>query len=177
MNMNTGRFKTIVHQYQNLVYTQAYYMLGHKEDAEDLTQDVFLRLWHHLDNVTGEAIKAWLMKVTRNLCLDQCRKRREYSLSEFDPEEQQRLLNRSYEHNNDPEELVVHDELLQQGLARLPETLRSVLIMRDVQDLPYTLIAKTLDVPLNTVKVYVHRGRKMLAQYVRMYAEQPVLAE
>ena len=69
-------FRNIIDQYRNLVYTMAYYSLGQEEDAEDATQEVLVRLWKHWDRVRDSNVKAWLVRVTRNACIDQLRKRR-----------------------------------------------------------------------------------------------------
>jgi RNA polymerase sigma-70 factor (ECF subfamily) len=175
--MKTLRFKRIVHQHKNLVYNQAYYFTSNKEDAEDITQEVFLKLWHHLDAVKGKAVKSWLMKVTRNVCIDHSRKRREHSLSEFEPPEQHQFMNRSDDSQDDPEQLLISEDLLQQGFKQLPETFRHIIIMREIQDLPYSLIAETMELPLNTVKVYLHRGRKLLAQYLNEHSTEQILTE
>lgn len=147
MNMNTRRFQHIVHQHKDLVYSQAYYFTGNKEDAEDMTQEVFLKLWHHRDTVKAKAAKAWLMKVTRNMCIDHSRKNRQHSLSQFEPEAQRQMLNRLNDCQDDPEQIAISDELLQQGLKQLPEPLRNTVIMRKIQDHPYRLIAETMNVP------------------------------
>ena len=175
--MKKRRFKKIVFQYKDLVYNQAYYFTGHKEDAEDITQEVLLKLWHHLDALKMDSVKAWLMKVTRHACIDQSRKKREYSLSEFELREQQHMLNNLSDSKENPEHLIIYDDLLEQGFKLLPENIRSVVIMREIQDLPYHLIAETMALPLNTVKVYLHRGRKMLSQYIKEHCEQNILAE
>jgi RNA polymerase sigma-70 factor (ECF subfamily) len=175
--MKKRRFKKIVCQYKDLVYCQAYYFTCNKEDAEDITQEVLLKLWHHLDTVTAKTVKSWLMKVTRNVCIDHSRKKREQSLSEFEPEEQHQIMNRLGDTKDDPEHLIMYGDLLQQGFQQLPENLRSIVIMREIQDLSYGLIAEIVDLPLNTVKVYLHRGRKLLAQYLKEHCGQTILTE
>jgi RNA polymerase sigma factor (sigma-70 family) len=177
MDMKTRRFQHLVNQHKDLVYSQAYYFTGNKEDAEDITQEVLLKLWHYLDAVKGKAARTWLMKVTRHACIDHSRKHREQSFSEFEPETQRQILNRTRDCHHDPEQLMISDDLLQQGLKRLPGNLRHIVIMREIQDYPYHLIAESMDLPLNTVKVYLHRGRKLLAQYLNTHCDEKMLAE
>lgn len=165
--MKTRRFRQLVDQYKDLVYNQAYYFTGNKEDAEDITQDVLLKLWHQMEKVRDNAAKAWLLKVTRHACIDLSRKSRERSLSEFEPETRHQIMNRLQDSAASPEQRIIHDDVLRQGLHALPEQFRSILIMRELQDLPYDLIAETMELPVNTVKVYLHRGRKLLAQTVK----------
>ncbi len=176
MTMETRRFKTLVHQHKDLVYNQAYYFTGNREDAEDITQDVLLKLWHHLNALKRKAVKSWLVKVTRHACIDHCRKTREYSLSEFEPAQQQHMLNRLSDPGSTPEQMTISNDVLRQAIQQLPPQFRSIVIMREIQDLPYALIAETMELPLNTVKVYLHRGRVMLAQYVKANCEEPALA-
>lgn len=175
--MKKRRFKKIVFQYKDLVYNQAYYFTGHKEDAEDITQEVLLKLWYHLDALKGAAVKSWLIKVTHHTCIDHSRKKREHSLSEFEPREQQYMLNGLSDSKRDPEHLIIYDEMLEQGFNLLPEHIRSIVFMREIQDLPYNLIAETMELPLSTVKVYVHRGRKLLAQYLKEHCESNMFVE
>lgn len=175
--MKTRRFRTLVQQHKNLVYNQAWYFTGNKEDAEDITQEVLLKLWHHLNAVNNRAVKSWLVKVTRNACIDHCRKVREYSLSEFEPEEQRRMWDRLSNADHTPEQLTISNDVLRQCIQQLPEQFRSIVIMREIQDLPYSLIADTMDLPLNTVKVYLHRGRALLAKLVKAHCEEPAWAK
>jgi RNA polymerase sigma-70 factor (ECF subfamily) len=163
MNMKTLRFQHVVQQHKDLGDNQAYYFTGNKEDAEeDITQEVLLKLWRHLDAVKGRAVKSWLMKVTRNVCIDHSRKHREQSLSEFESDTQRQIMNRASDCQDDPEQITISDDLLQQGLKQLPEHFRHIVIMREIQDHPYHLIAETMGLPLNTVKVYLHRGQFIL---------------
>jgi RNA polymerase sigma-70 factor (ECF subfamily) len=177
MKMKTLRFQHMVRQHKDSIYTQAYYFTGNKEDAEDITQEVLLRLWHHLNTVKGKAVKSWLMKVTRNVCIDHSRRHGEQSLSEFKPDTQRQIMNRASDCQHDPEQIMIADDLLQQGLKQLPENFRHIVIMREIQDHPNSLIAETMDLPLNTVKVYLHRGRKLLAQFLKTHCEEKILVE
>ena len=87
------------------------------------------------------------------------------------------MLNNLSDSKENPEHLIIYDDLLEQSFKRLPENIRSIVIMREIQDLPYNLIAETMALPLNTVKVYLHRGRKMLSLYIKEHCEQNILAE
>lgn len=175
--MKTLRFKHLVKQHKNQIYNQAYYFTNSKEDAEDISQEVLLKLWHHLNSVKSKAVKSWLARVTRNVCIDFSRKKREYSLNELGSGGQQRMIDCRDEAQADPAQLVISEDLIRQGIASLPETLRTIVIMREIQDLPYALIAETMNLPLNTVKVYLHRGRKLLAQFLDEQVKEPVFKE
>ncbi|MBN2012850.1 RNA polymerase sigma factor [candidate division KSB1 bacterium] len=169
------KFKKLVHHYKNLVYNQAWYFTGNSDDAADITQDVLLKLWNHLDNVSVRSAKSWLLKVTRHACIDFSRKKREQCFSAYENE----AADNSIDHllidsDIDPEQFMdklEFHENISDALAALPEKLRTIVILRDIQDQTYDTIAQTLDIPLNTVKVYLHRGRKLLAKTLRPQAQ------
>ena len=163
--MRQSQFKSIVNKNKNLIYNQAYYFTGSKEDAEDITQDVFIKFWHHMNSIKRASTQAWLLKVAKNLCIDHCRKKKELPVNEIED-------GHSYfdEFEKNPEQDLIERDVMEKLLHfinQLPEKMRSILIMRDIQDLKYELIAQTMDLPLNSVKVYLHRGRKMLSKQIK----------
>ena len=167
------RFKKLCSQHQHRVYTFAYYYLGNREDAEDVTQEVLIRLWERGQQVEGEGLPAWITQVTRNACLDALRKRQSARIlgGAGDDEE---MLARVPGADPDPEQLAEVAELrqrLDQALALLPELQRSILILREVQGRDYEEISATLGLPLNTMKVYLHRGRQRLREILKMSQE------
>lgn len=159
-------FEAVIGRYQHRVYDYALHYLRDADDAADVTQDVLVRLWQHRDGVDEDRALGWLLRVTRNACIDRLRNRHMQHLW-FEPEE---------EHHEDvcaaapdPHEAAVQGELQQQlahALSRLPEPQRSIVYLREVQDLTYDDISTTLDLPLNTVKVYLHRGRQTLRKHL-----------
>lgn len=160
------RFERLVRQYQHRVYGFAVYFLGRPAEAEDVTQDVLLKLWQHLDEVDEERLIGWLMRVSRNVCIDRLRRRRAYraavvpapdDLSDFAGDEPM---------PDDLAEAADFEMRLSQAVGRLAEPYRSIVILREVQDLKYEEIAGAMNLPLNTVKVYLHRGRKMLREHL-----------
>jgi len=169
--MRTTKFKKLVHEYKNLVYNQALYSTGNRDDAADITQDVLIKLWNHLDNIESHSVKSWLLTVTRNRCIDASRKKREYSFSEFeDNGVENRIMQMTTEGESDPENCLNKAEAQQRisdAIARLPEKIQTTMILRYIQDETYEAIAKILGIPLNSVKVYLHRGRKLLAQQLK----------
>ena len=72
------RFRKLVEQHRHRVYTNVYYSLGNREEAEDVTQEVLLRLWKHHEGLDEKLLPAWLNRVTRNACIDAVRRRRAY---------------------------------------------------------------------------------------------------
>lgn len=157
------RFERLVHQYQHRVYGFARYFLGRQMLAEDVTQEVLLKLWEHLDEVDEDRLLGWLLRVTRNACVDKVRKNTSYrKVVAQAPEDG---LDHALDDGLTPDaeaEAADFQRHLTRALARLAEPYRSIVILREVQDMKYEEISGAMDLPLNTVKVYLHRARKML---------------
>lgn len=138
-------------------------MLGSSEDAGDVTQDVLIRLWRQRDNVDEEKILPWLMRVTRNACIDVIRHRRTVRSVVDDGAD---VAGLPHEEDSPAAELERRDDrqMIEDALAQIGEPYRSVVILREIQNLKYEEISGAMDMPLNTVKVYLHRGRKMLRE-------------
>ena len=167
MDRKKSRFNKYVLSYKNLIYNHAYYSTGRIEEAEDITQEIFIKLWRHMNSIEKKKMRPWLLRVTKNQCIDRSRKIRERHFSEFEEQGQNSMEDQLMDERANPEEEVIQSssvENIMGILNRLPEKIRSAVIMRDIQDLTYDLIAESMDMPLNTVKVYIHRGRKMLAK-------------
>ena len=168
--MKQQQFKKIANSYKNLIYNQAFYSTANKEDAEDITQEVLLKLWHNVDNINRNSIKAWILKVTRNLCIDYSRKKREQSLDKLSDEAQQSTV--FIDPQSNPEIEAINADLMEKIICvidQLPEKMRTIMIMRDIQDVKYKVIAETMELPLNSVKAYLHRGRKFLLKSLSNY--------
>ena len=172
-------FLKTVRQHKDRVFGYSYYFLRNREDAEDVTQDVFIRLWQHWSNIDQKKLKAWIMQVTHHRCIDFTRKRKRIhenkQKSEYDP-----MV--SFSHSampiNDPDaqlELSETQEQLLNALAGLPDRTKSMMLMHYFQDLKFHTIANILNVNINTVKVTIHRGRKMLKEVIKR--EYPEMAE
>lgn len=159
----------VVARYQRRVFTFARYFLGQKEEAEDVTQEVLIRLWRNADGLDPGRIGAWLTRVTRNACYDRLRQRRTAAAvvaPGVDPE----LAEETPSAAPDPAaqiEAADFQRRLLGALGRLEEPYRSVLLLREVQDLKYQEISEALGLPLNTVRVYIHRGRQRLREQLK----------
>lgn len=165
--VNLLQYERQVHRHQDRVYGFARYLLGDPEEARDVTQEVLLRLWHHREAVEEDRLTGWLLRVTRNACIDALRKRRTYQdLVRADAERVGQAASRT----PDPEaatEAALFREALERALRQLPEPQRSIVILREIQDCTYEQISEALALPLNTVKVYLHRARKALRNQLR----------
>jgi RNA polymerase sigma-70 factor (ECF subfamily) len=147
----------------------AYKFVGRHDEAEDLTQDIFLKVFRSLGTFDRRAnFQTWLISVSRNLCIDHyrsVRKERETIDRGVDP-------NQLTPESHDAGPMAVLEQrdrvtLLRQALAALPETLRTAVLMRDIQELSYQEIAERLQLPEGTVKSRINRGRAELARQVR----------
>lgn len=166
-------FRKAMKTHKELVYNLAFYMTGNKEDAEDITQESFIRLWANFESVHKAARKAWLAKTTRNLSIDSLRKRNKL-ISGSHPQDpyDESIAEKLPDLQPTPEQRLISVELreyIAKALGKLSETVRSIVILRDLQGMKYEFIAENLDLPLNTVKVYLHRGRKHLMKSLADY--------
>lgn len=160
-------WEQLVRRCQRRVYALAYHYLGRVEDAQDVTQDVFVRVYQQLDTYHGDGFMAWLLRVTRNHCIDQLRRRRARPPAEDVP----------VEHNGwtlpdrapDPEQSWLSDtrkRLVYDALRRLNGQSREIILLKDIQGLQFTEIAEMLALPVGTVKSRSHRARIELARQV-----------
>lgn len=162
-------FRKLVDQHQQRIYGFAYYFMGNREDAEEITQDVLFSLWRHWQTVKPGSIAAWVTRVTRNACIDALRKRQNYQ-ERIMPEDDERPLAETVAGDDDPAKTVESSDFnrqLKRALQQLSEPYRTIIILREIQDMAYEEIRETTDLPMNTVKAYLHRGRKMLRDQLR----------
>ena len=153
-----GRFRRLCQEHRDRIYTFAFYYTGNREDAEDITQEVLFRLWGHGLRMDDADVAAWLTRVARNACLDALRQQRRYRsvVSAQDPEP---ALRRTPAVEAGDVDLR---RQLEAALTRLESPLREIVILREIEGLSYREISQSLELPLNTVKVYLHRGRRRL---------------
>src|SRR5438876_1510225 len=159
----------IVRQYWRKVFNVAYKFVGKHDEAEDLTQDIFLKIFKSLDTFDRRAnFQTWLISVSRNLCIDHYRSVRK-ERETIDREVDAASLSPKSTGPSPVAALEQRDRvaLLRQALAALPETLRSAVMMRDIQELSYQEISDKLRLPEGTVKSRINRGRTELACQVK----------
>jgi RNA polymerase sigma factor (sigma-70 family) len=163
-------FRKLVGQYQDRVFTFVYYSLKNREEAEDVTQEVLMKLWQHKDRVDPEKLTGWVMRVARNAVIDVTRRRRTRSAvfaAGADVEVAQGLVAAPGADTEEAVRVRETRQALELALATVEEPYRSIVVMREIQGLKYTEITEALELPLNTVKVYLHRGRRMLREALR----------
>jgi RNA polymerase sigma-70 factor, ECF subfamily len=158
-------WQLLVERHSHRVLNIAFQFTGRREEAEDLAQEIFLRVYRSLRRFDlSTSFLPWLVRVSKNLCIDAYRSRaRERATlvgEEPDPE-------RTADPRPGPQhglEKGETEERVRKGLEKLSEELRTALILRDLQGLSYTEIAQALELPEGTVKSRIHRGRLELAQ-------------
>jgi RNA polymerase sigma-70 factor (ECF subfamily) len=160
-------FEDTAHRYQRRVYSFARYLLSNREEAEDVTQEVLLRLWRHRQGVDEERLGSWLLRVTRNACYDLLRKRRSEAAAgmtrTFDDEAAREVASAEPDPRDQAEASDFRRRLLV-ALAEIGEPYKSVIILREVQGLPHREIGEALGIPEATVRVHLHRGRRRLRE-------------
>jgi RNA polymerase sigma-70 factor (ECF subfamily) len=165
---------TIVRQNWRRVFNVAYKFVGRHDQAEDLTQDVFLKLYRSLGTFDRRAnFQTWLISVSRNLCIDHyrsSRKEREAINRDVDPNELTPVAHGPNAHA----QLEQRDRvaMLRTALEALPPTLRTAVMLRDIQEKTYQEIAAELRLPEGTVKSRINRGRTELARQIRRLREE-----
>jgi RNA polymerase sigma factor (sigma-70 family) len=162
-------FRKIAEAYRDRVYTFALYSLRQQEEAEDVTQEVLVKLWRHSDRVDVDNLTAWVMRVTRNAVIDVIRRRRSRAAVIADEADYDIASNYAAAPSSTEDGIESREfrEALELALARLDDPYRSILVMREIQDMKYAEICEALEIPLNTVKVYLHRGRRMLREALK----------
>ena len=162
-------WEAIVRMHWRKVFNVAYKFVGRHDEAEDLTQDIFLKIFKALHTFDRRAnFQTWLISISRNLCIDHyrsVRKERETLAREVDPAN---LMPVSRERS--PHTHVEQADLrrqIQEALAQLPATLREAVVKRDLQEFSYQEIAEQLRLPEGTVKSRINRGRLELARQLR----------
>ena len=152
------KYRQWVKEYQNQAWTVARYILKDAQEAEDATQEAFVKLWDNQDKIDPKRVRSWLMKVTRNGCLDRLRRRRDNV--EFDE---------SYmtgDVSGPMQDVAANEtrEWLKHAIAGLKEPYRSLVVLRDVNQHSYEEVAGMLELNLAQVKTYLHRARKQLRE-------------
>jgi RNA polymerase sigma-70 factor, ECF subfamily len=162
-------FETTAERYRRRVFSFARSLLSNREEAEEVTQDVLVRLWRNQRRVDEERLLGWLLRVTRNACYDLLRKRRAVQLAAGPPAEADEAAEVA-SGEPDPEARIQAADFrrsLQSALDEIGEPYRTVVLLREVQGLPHREIGETLGIPEATVRVHLHRGRQRLREQLR----------
>jgi RNA polymerase sigma-70 factor (ECF subfamily) len=151
----------IVAEHSGRVYRLAYRLTGNRQDAEDLTQEVFVRVFRSLSTYAPGTFEGWLHRITTNLFLDGARRRAKIRFDALADDADVRLPGRIAP--PDAEVLAgLFDDDVERALASLPPDFRAAVVLCDVEGLSYDEIAGVLGLKLGTVRSRIHRGRAML---------------
>jgi RNA polymerase sigma-70 factor (ECF subfamily) len=172
---DTRGFDELVRRYQDRVYRLCFKILRHEDDAAEALQDAFLSAYRGLPNFKAEStFSTWLYRIATNASLMKYRKRRDGHVS----------LEQSQSSNEDSETMQIPDwsqqppedllnaetrEFMAEGIQRLPEELRTVFVLRDVQDMSNAEVAEVLGLSVAAVKSRLHRARRSLRDWLDRY--------
>ena len=175
--LQSSKFEYLIDQHKNKIYNYSLYMVRNQMDAEDVTQEVMIRIWRNINKFKFIAARAWIMRTTHNLCLDYLRRRsRKYNrevliddqLSEKIGDERNSMMPDKVLNQN------IIDENIKKAIENLGENLRSPFVLYELQGFKYKEISKILDIPLNSVKVNILRARKQLQKELSIYAREEI---
>jgi RNA polymerase sigma factor (sigma-70 family) len=158
-------WEEVVREHSARVYRLAYRLSGNQQDAEDLTQETFVRVFRSLAEYTPGTFEGWLHRITTNLFLDLARRRQRIRFDAL-PEDTERLAGRE----RSPEQVYTDlhlDPDVQSALDALPPDFRAAVVLCDIEGLSYEEIAATLGIKLGTVRSRIHRGRLQLREALR----------
>jgi RNA polymerase sigma-70 factor (ECF subfamily) len=161
----------VVRDYGPRVYRLAYRLTGNAHDAEDLTQDVFVRVFRSLSSYTPGTFEGWLHRITTNLFLDSMRRRARIRFESFADDAPERLAGR------EPTPAQAYDDThwdsdVQRALDSLAPEFRAAVVLCDIEGLSYEEIADVLGIKLGTVRSRIHRGRAHLREALRHRAPE-----
>jgi RNA polymerase sigma-70 factor (ECF subfamily) len=166
-------WEELVRQHTRRVYGICYRFTGKDSAAQDLTQDVFLRVFRALGGFRSSegSFATWLTRLTRNLLIDHYRRTRNERVTDS-IEEQLPRMEEGFVASSRPDSVLAGreaSELLQGALKRLSPELRETIILRDLQEMEYREIAQVLGIPEGTVKSRLNRGRAELARLLKKH--------
>ena len=172
---NLPTWEDIVRTHSTRVYRLAYRLTGNPHDAEDLTQEVFVRVFRSLSSYTPGTFEGWLHRITTNLFLDSARRKQRIRFEGLADEMAHRLA------GSEPTPAQAFDDShldddVQAALKALPPEYRAAVVLCDIEGFSYEEIAATLGVKLGTVRSRIHRGRAQLRSALEHRRPGPVAA-
>ncbi|HVK58646.1 MAG TPA: sigma-70 family RNA polymerase sigma factor [Candidatus Kapabacteria bacterium] len=182
---DTAAFEELVDKYKQPVINLIYRTLRDSTEAEDLAQNVFVQVFKSADRYRVEAkFSTWLFTITRNLCLNEIRRRSRHPAESLDAAENpdDDSAGRQFEDrkNTSAPDLLLRDELthkVEEALESLPENQRTAILLFKEKDMSYEEISKILDCSLSATKSLIHRGRETLKQKLKPYLKTGVWEE
>lgn len=176
-------FKLLVERYQRKVYAVALGMLKDKEEAMDVSQEAFVKVYKYLDHFKGDSsFYTWLYRITVNICIDLIRKRTgaggeavEFDETQVMDVSQANIGALGSRLGTNPQKSALRRELaekIQEALATVPEKHRAILLLREIEGMSYEELSRTLDIPKGTVMSRLFHARtkvqKILSEYLEL---------
>lgn len=167
---STDAFESIVFKYEKMIYSLAYRMLNNREDASDVTQEVFLKLYKAMEKISQNKpnLKAWLYTVCYNTAIDEIRRKKGKDTLSTDTamnDKDESFIQNIESKEPNPEEMLLKKEksqILLEAINELSEQHKDLIILRDINSLSYNEIAEITNQSLGTVKSGISRARKNL---------------
>jgi RNA polymerase sigma-70 factor (ECF subfamily) len=165
-------YRELLDRYQRPVFSLVYRMVRDREQAEDIAQETFVKVFNHLEGFNPKyKFSSWIFKIASNLSIDHLRKKQPETISldgsrhatTAEETESSRIQVESRDEN--PEEFLESRELgaeIEKAIGALRPEYRTAIVLRHVEGRPYEEIAEIMDIPLGTVKTYIHRARSEL---------------
>lgn len=173
---NTNAFSVLVNQYKDLVFTLAFKMLKNKEEAEEISQDTFIKTFNSINKFKGDSkFSTWIYKITYNTCLDSLKKGKKDNnivfIEDFN-EYQVKVIENILENIDEKE----RNQKIQECLQLLPSEEAFLLTLYYFDDQSIDEIAKVIDCNANNVKIKLYRSRKKLASILKEQLEPEILS-
>lgn len=177
---NLEAFNHLVLAYQDVVYQQAYHLLGERQAASDAAQEAFISAYQHIKGYKGGSFRAWLLRIVTNACYDELRRRLSHPVTHLvgrdDGGKEIEPLERIASPAASPEELVIKSELdktIEDSLATLLPQYRAAIILVDLLGMDYIEAAEAAGAPLGTLKSRLARARRQMRAILRQNLDFP----
>lgn len=174
---DTNAFGTLVASYEKFIFNVACKMFSNSEDASDIAQEALIKAYKNIDKFDfNSSFSTWLYRITVNACIDEMRRRKGRESISIDAEDEEGGLTVQIEDTSlGAEERVIQNETVSEvraAIDKLSEEHKTVIILRDLQDMTYEQVAQTLDLSIGTVKSRLARARKSLKDIILKDREQ-----
>ena len=174
---DVGAYNQIVYRYQDRLLNFIYRFLNDLDRSEDLVQDTLLKLYTHKDSYKEIAkFSTWLYTIAANLARTELRKikrRKTFSVTELSHDDREFIIESTDMGPGEENFSQNFEKNVKRALAALPDDFKTIIILRDIQELSYDEISKIVEVPLGTVKSRINRGRVKLQQLLKKKGERP----
>lgn len=160
-------FEELVRQTYVATYTLAFRLTGNEEDARDVVQETYLRAWKAIRKFRGDAqFSTWLYRITANTASSMTQRRSRNRADSLDDQGSEVVDDRTFANPEASSEASALHQRLSEAVAELPPKLRTIVVLKDVYDLPHEAIAEELGISESAAKVRLHRARRKLRDHV-----------